>query len=384
MLNSVTQGDRAIILIVDDEACVRSSLKRLLYRIGYTVLEAASGAEGMDKLKQHEVDLVISDLRMAGINGVEFLSRVAELKPDVAQILMSAYGDAEALMGAINACHLSQFLSKPWSESHLLMVVKQALLTRRQEHQLQQMHAKMERDLLIAAELQRSLLPAGIQANNYNIQWIFEPCSQLAGDGLDYYEFENNLLFYLYDVAGHGAAAAMESFSLQREISKMKAAEPEAIARLLNESYSCYEACRYFTLLYGKLCLSTGKLSLCQAGHPYPLHHHFASAQIEKIGQGGYPVGLIAQASYESIEVQLAPGDRLLLFSDGLLEILAVETIEKLMLRHAHENLAALLHKLLHNIIGGDRNPSGSASAELKCSRALSDDVSLLALEWAG
>lgn len=114
------------LLLVDDDAAVLAALKRLLRREGYTLLEARSGAEGLDLLAKHEVGVVISDARMPEMSGTEFLSRVREIYPDSVRIMLSGYTDLEAVTTAVNRGELFRFLTKPWDDEELLATLRDA------------------------------------------------------------------------------------------------------------------------------------------------------------------------------------------------------------------------------------------------------------------
>lgn len=109
------------ILVVDDEPGVLSAVSRCLLDTPYTVLTASSGFEGLEMLHQNGgVDLVISDFRMPGMNGVEFLQQVMKQWPDTRRVILSAYTDSEILLAALNEGRVHRFLTKPWKNELLL------------------------------------------------------------------------------------------------------------------------------------------------------------------------------------------------------------------------------------------------------------------------
>lgn len=115
------------ILIVDDEKNIISALKRLLRNENYNILSGNSGAEGLEILKNEAVQLIISDQRMPGMNGTEFLSRVMNDYPDIIRIILSGYTDIDSITEAINKGHIYKFLLKPWNDSSLVLEIRQAL-----------------------------------------------------------------------------------------------------------------------------------------------------------------------------------------------------------------------------------------------------------------
>jgi DNA-binding NarL/FixJ family response regulator len=116
------------ILIVDDEQSVLSSVSRCFMDAPYEVFTAASGNEALELLQQQgAVDLVISDFRMPGINGVEFLRQVMKRWPDTKRVILSAYTDSDILLSALNEGRVHRYLTKPW-KNELLLATVEALL----------------------------------------------------------------------------------------------------------------------------------------------------------------------------------------------------------------------------------------------------------------
>ncbi|GAB1393297.1 hypothetical protein MASR1M60_14600 [Rhodocyclaceae bacterium] len=114
------------LLLVDDEPSILASLRRLLRREGYTIYTAEGGEAGLEVLAAHEVGVVISDARMPGMAGAEFLGRVREMYPDTVRIMLSGYTDLESVTQAVNRGELFRFLTKPWDDVELLDVVRDA------------------------------------------------------------------------------------------------------------------------------------------------------------------------------------------------------------------------------------------------------------------
>ncbi|MEF8703444.1 MAG: EAL domain-containing protein [Candidatus Accumulibacter sp. UW26] len=114
------------LLLVDDEAHILSALKRLFRREGYSVLTAGSGDEALDLLATNPVGVIISDARMADMDGSELLGRVRSLYPHVVRLMLSGYTDLLAVTRAVNSGELYQFITKPWDDSGLLKAVRAA------------------------------------------------------------------------------------------------------------------------------------------------------------------------------------------------------------------------------------------------------------------
>lgn len=115
-----------VILLVDDEQPVLSSLKRLLRQLKCRVHAHTSAIEALEMLKDTPVDMVISDMRMPEMGGEDFLAEVAKLYPDTERIVLSGYADAQATIEAVNRGQITRFMTKPWVDEDILKVVRKS------------------------------------------------------------------------------------------------------------------------------------------------------------------------------------------------------------------------------------------------------------------
>ena len=115
------------ILCVDDEENILSSLKRLLRKEPYRVLTAAGGEQGLEMLRENEVHLVLTDQRMPGMSGTEFLARVKEAYPAVVRVILTGYTDVDSITESINKGHIYKFFLKPWNDQNLKLEIRSAL-----------------------------------------------------------------------------------------------------------------------------------------------------------------------------------------------------------------------------------------------------------------
>lgn len=123
------------VLTVDDEPSVLSALRRVFRTQGIATLQATSAAEGLALLKTHRVDLVISDMRMPEMDGARFLELVRSHDEGIARILLTGYADISATIAAINKGAIHRYISKPWDDQDLVLVVREALIRRGLEQQ---------------------------------------------------------------------------------------------------------------------------------------------------------------------------------------------------------------------------------------------------------
>lgn len=119
--------DRPTILCVDDEPSILRALRRVFIEEPWEVLLAESGAEGLAILTERDADLVLSDFRMPGMNGVEFLQHVKEVRPETVRVVLTGYADTDVIVSALNDGEVYRYINKPWNETELLDIVRKAL-----------------------------------------------------------------------------------------------------------------------------------------------------------------------------------------------------------------------------------------------------------------
>jgi len=129
------------VLCVDDEQNILSSLRRLLRPHGYQIQIAGGGAEGLQLLEAEPVDLIISDMRMPEMDGAQFLEQVRQRWPDTVRILLTGYADIGSTVDAINKGEIYRYISKPWNDNDLLMVVHHALETKALKREKERLEA---------------------------------------------------------------------------------------------------------------------------------------------------------------------------------------------------------------------------------------------------
>jgi sigma-B regulation protein RsbU (phosphoserine phosphatase) len=249
----------------------------------------------------------------------------------------------------------------------------------------------IQSDLQAASVLQLSLLPTVSHIHpSLCLDWLVLPSSFLAGDNLNYFMMqERYLIFYQLDVAGHGVPSALLSVTLNQLLSPQPGSPmvrfdpllalksivpPVEVVSELNRRFQP-QGDGYFTMIYGILDTETHAVRFCQAGHPSPLHIGEDHA-IRVIGNGGFPVGLWPDMTYEETTTQLLTGERLLIYSDGVLACLTPDGVP-----YSLEQLKQLL-TLKADISGKDLLQAihGDLDAWSR-GRAFPDDISMLLIE---
>ncbi|MDO8442090.1 MAG: response regulator [Polaromonas sp.] len=129
------------ILCVDDEPNILSSLRRLFRTKGFQVRVAESGQAGLALLATEPIDLVISDMRMPEMDGAQFLAQVRERWPDTMRLLLTGYSDVTSIIDAINRGEIYRYITKPWDDNDIVLIVRHALERRALEQEKQRLEA---------------------------------------------------------------------------------------------------------------------------------------------------------------------------------------------------------------------------------------------------
>lgn len=148
--SSVAEETPPTLLCVDDEANILSALKRLFRPQGYNILTATSAKEGLTLLEKEHVDLVISDMRMPEMNGAQFLEQVKSRWPNSVRLLLTGYAEMSATVDAINKGGIYRYISKPWEDTEMLILVREALerlKLEREKRRLEDLNQKQNEEL---------------------------------------------------------------------------------------------------------------------------------------------------------------------------------------------------------------------------------------------
>ena len=385
------------ILIVEDAADQRIMLAALLKRQGFQVLEASNGREAIDVLQQHQtVRMVISDWMMPEMDGIELCETLRKLPNQhyIYFILLTGNSDREAVAEGINR-GADDFLKKPIQFNELAARLNAGKRIIELKSQLEQKVVAIESDLQSAAETQLTLLDEPAVIGNVGFNWYFKPSRYLGGDTLGYQSVDDDCIsFYQLDVSGHGIPSALHSFSLNHflgdarsggfvnesitEAPYYRVRAPHEVLYQLNQQFQGKpEAMMYFTIAYGLINHRNGTVSLSLAGHPSPLWLQKNNQRVVAMPSGGVPVGMMPNMQYRSEQIQLLPGDRLFLYSDGLTECESAKGMmfgEERLMDLLSANFDCPLDELVLQVQAAMHHWADNDFFE--------DDVTFLVLEW--
>ncbi len=395
------------ILIVEDSLPERERLKIMLARHGYQIFVATDGAEALQVLRQQNIDVVLSDWRMPRMDGLALCKEIHSQTIAPYFILLTGLDSKNDLITAMDA-GADDFLIKPCNAEELrarvaagsrVIEMRKALQAQNQElldslKRELDLRDCMQKDLQAAAKLQQQLLPKGqLSVKDLQIAQIFKGAQKVAGDSFAVVPLSSQLVsFYHIDVAGHGVRSSMLSFALSRLLSDpmslacirqwieqgadSNSFSTAAVAQELNQKFQSGQDCEdYFTMFYGVLNLNTGEVQYTQAGHPPPFVVSRDGA-VERIEKGGMPIGLLPDGDFQQDSFRINPGDRLVIYSDGLFECKINDDTQI-----TADALCRLFKTLSKLNIEGLQNNLNQLLQRITDTQALEDDVSLMVIQ---
>ncbi|WP_210668639.1 two-component system response regulator RssB [Pseudomonas protegens] len=346
------QKTSATLLIIDDDDVVRASLAAYLEDSGFSVLQAGNGQQGLQVFEEHQPDLVICDLRMPQMGGLELIRQVSERAPQLPVIVVSGAG---VMSDAVEALRLgaADYLIKPLEDLAVLEhSVRRALDRSRLVLENQRYRDKLEaanreleaslhllqEDQTAGRQVQMNMLPESPWvAGEFAFEHQIIPSLYLSGDFVDYFRVdERRIAFYLADVSGHGASSAFVTvllkfmttrlmFELKR--SKMREFKPSEVLSHINRGLINSKLGKHVTMVGGVIDEESGLLTYAVGGHlPLPVLH--TPAHTRYLEGRGLPVGLFDEATYQDLVVVLPPQFSLSLMSDGILDLLPGDTLK--------------------------------------------------------
>ncbi|WP_322981184.1 two-component system response regulator RssB [Pseudomonas sp. C11] len=343
----------ATLLIIDDDDVVRASLAAYLEDSGFEVLQASNGLQGLEVFQQFHPDLMICDLRMPQVDGLELIRRINALGIEVPVIVVSGAG---VMNDAVEALRLgaADYLIKPLEDLAVLEHSVRRALDRyrlRQENQryrekleaanreLQASLHLLQEDQNAGRQVQMNMLPVTPwQVDDLNFAHQIIPSLYLSGDFVDYFRIdERRIAFYLADVSGHGASSAFVTVLLKfmttrllyewRRGGTLPEFKPSDVLGHINRGLINCRLGKHVTMLGGVIDQESGTLTYSIGGH-LPLPVLFENGQARYLEGRGLPVGLFEEAEYGDAVMALPESFSLTLLSDGILDLLPGDTLK--------------------------------------------------------
>lgn len=310
------------ILVVDDDPGMRRAIERVLSP-AYKLASVAGATEAMGLLERREFDLALVDVRLKDGDGYSLCQAIRARRPETDVILItgSISEPDEKLFRSLEEGAF-YFLFKPFDRRVLLALVERCLRLQRERDTKERYAQALADDLEKARLFQHSLLPRGpVAAEGWRAEGRLLSCDALGGDFYLTQAVDGGLAVSVSDVVGHGVSAAMYSGMLRSTLdaARRRSAEPERVSRELLAGIDFFTGAACATLVYG-LLLPDGRVRVFSAGHP-PLLWQREGGGIEEVGSTGLLLNhLFRNKPLPARELSLAPGDRLLICTDGAFE----------------------------------------------------------------
>ncbi|HNU91254.1 MAG TPA: SpoIIE family protein phosphatase [Spirochaetota bacterium] len=336
---------RANVVVIDDDKLVNDLICRILKK-EYSARGYESAEEAIRSEDLGAVDVIIADVNLPGMDGIQFLDRVQLVDSGIPVILITGYGDIDIAISALQS-GATDFILKPFKNEQISISVERALEARRlvlenralleelrnKNQELETLNAEIyarnieiEKELDIAANLQQCLFPAVLpEIDRFDLALKFRPVEKVSGDFFDFIIYGRELFSFVFaDVSGHGVPAALYSAMVKTAISSVRASGPapsdfmsEVNAFLIGSQKRM--SYNYVTIFYGLFDLAKGALTYCNAGIPSPAIIH-ADGNSLFLDPNSPFVGIFENSVYRNESVRIAPGDRLVFYTDGVFE----------------------------------------------------------------
>ncbi len=403
------------ILVVDDNESNRDALCRRLERRGYALTSAADGPAALRLLSERPFDLVLLDVMMPGMSGLEVLEHLRRDRSpsDLPVIMATAKDQSEDIVHALGL-GANDYVTKPLDFQVVLARVRTQVSLKQSVEQIRGLEKRLSernqeleaanaelvrtaertrKELETAAKIQEALLPTTLpETPGLKFAWAFRPCQELAGDSLNVCHFDDGRVgAYVLDVSGHGVAASLLAVAATRLLSShgpdsvlvttsagetvRRAAPPATVAARLDERFGWDNAIgQFITIFYAVIDPAARELTYVSAGHPGAIRIGRPPATASVLEESGMPIGL--GDAYEQQVVQLHAGDRVYLYTDGVLE--AMNPADELfgldrLIAALERNFGATLQDSISALLGEIQDWCAGLPAR--------DDVSVLAFE---
>ncbi len=320
------------ILVVDDEPDLEPLLlqrMRRAIRAGrYEFVFAGNGLEALHKLDEDEtIDMVLSDINMPQMDGLTLLDQIPQVNPNIRSVIISAYGDMKNIRTAMNRGAFD-FVTKPIDFKDLQVTIDRTL------NHVEELKAalsardklvSLQNELDVASNIQQSILPTELpQEHDYQMFGSMKSARNVGGDFYDVVRLPDRRVgLAIADVSDKGVPAALFMMSTRTLLkgAAIGAINPGDVIGTVNQLLcEDNETAMFVTLIYGVYDPETGRLTYANGGHNPPLIVHSDNSSTLLPSTDGLALGLIPDYEFQQRTVTLAPGEALVLYTDGVTE----------------------------------------------------------------
>lgn len=304
-------------VVIEDDPDIRGLLIRILKRQGFEVTGAGDGLAGIAAVRAMKPDLITLDLNLPDLDGLEVCKKLREFSEAFIIMLTARMDELDKLTGLDTGA--DDYINKPFSPREFQSRVN-ALFRRSRTPAAD---AEAQTDLIHAGQVQQSLLPKEkVQLEGFDVAGAFRPSRAVGGDFYDWYEMPDGLHLTFADAMGKGMGAALVAATTRAVMRSVRyVPNLDTAFKVASKSIaSDLDALGSFvTLFHARLDAASGTVHYVDAGHGLALHVG-AGADARRLKSAGPPVGAWEDSRWHQAELRLAPGDSLVIVSDGILD----------------------------------------------------------------
>ena len=320
------------ILVVDDEPdleqLVLQRMRREIRGGRYKFVFARNGVEALERLgEEDEIDMVLTDINMPEMDGLTLLKQIPAVDPNLRCVIVSAYGDMKNIRTAMNRGAFD-FVTKPIDFEDLRITIDRTLshlAMLREALEARDNLVAIRSDLALASRMQQAILPKKFpETPQYQVFASMEAARDVGGDFYDVMGLSDGRVgITVADVSGKGVTAALFMMSSRTLLNSVAAARSDPadalseVNRLLQENN---EASMFVTVFFAVFDPASGELVCANGGHNPPLIVHADGSSTLLPQKPGVALGVVPDIAYEKSAASLAPGDAIILYTDGVTE----------------------------------------------------------------
>lgn len=348
------------ILIVDDNPTNVIIIREILKKEDYRNFVTASSAKEMltrlgigsvsedGRPRMSDIDLILLDMMMPEMDGIEACRVVQQYEhlKDIPIIMVTAVGDSKKLAEALDAGAVD-YVTKPINKVELMARIRLALRLKREKDWHKERDQRIQEELRLAALVQNAVLSLPLQEENFEVNAIYQPSSELAGDLYAWYPLgDGRYGVILLDIMGHGISSSLFCMFLASVLKDTVTTyvEPEKVIQELNRRFNQLYIEKkliqyYFTTIYLVIDTRMKRIDYVNAGHPPALFFEGVAKTPVMLESNCHPVGLFERIDIQPQSLTYEDEGHLVLYTDGLLELVEGEQEEQLEFMIQHLNV---------------------------------------------
>ncbi len=358
------------ILVVDDDGYNRKLFVQILKLKDYHVDDAASGENALQKIAAENYDIVVTDLHMYDVGGLDVLDAAKQKDKYTQVLILTGFGSIPTAVKAMQE-GAYEYLSKPINHEAFLVRINKALERRRmemlveeQQKKIDEFHLMLEKDLNLAERVQNSLIPQNINNEHITLGVEYLPMIGIGGDFADVYD-DHNGHFYMtiIDVTGHGIAAALLVNRVCSEISKLvrDGLDPYELLFELNTFFYDSFAQTGLFLTIQSIKVDYNQKIIYHSGSAHPAALLYSSQQSDFIRmESQNPIIGFARSAKDRFIQESRPynkNDRIILYTDGIIETenkseipFGLEGLRKSLSAHINKPVKTAAHSIIKTV----------------------------------